>query len=699
MRNKCCRLMVVCLLLFHPVSVQGGEDPAYAEGFELKEVVVTGDRIMPQSDKVPREVLQSGRFANAGEAVIELPGVSAVRRAAGSAEPVIRGLGWERVFTQIEHLPLFGACPGHMDPPVTYGRAHGTQEIVVIKGVPSVALGPGGTGGRIIVKTDYERGAESPSGLGGWVRSAYDSVREGIVGEIGVQGGDRTVDLRGAFEALDYHDYESADDVKVPADQDEYSSSVSLGVRPLKNHRWRNSVNYVREEDVDYPSLPMNLDETDYWAYTTGYRIDFVEGKLKQFDSSFGLLKIDHVMSNRNKPTRSVFENETSSDSDAYSASAKLVWNFNSRTELITGADYFLLGRDAVRSRFNVNTGQRFFDHIWPDACQWDLGAFVESTIDMSDELKLRIGGRVDRVESNADAVDEVSLQGNTVQENYIRFYGTEAEDVDRTETVGGGNALLEWKANDQLVMYLGGGLTSRSAGITERYFAFAPAPGGYQVGNPAIDHEKKYEVDTGFDWTGSWFDCSVSVYHFWIHDYILPTALERLDVNGDGSPDPIRGFTNVDARLYGFESSMVLRLNENLHFPLSLSYVRGKNTSDDRDLPEIPPLEGTAAVRYQNGESRPWWVQFGGRFVARQDKVDEIFPEDETGAFNVFHLRGGFSFGKSFRVEAGVENLFDEEYNEHLTREALLPVNDLKQGDEIPAPGRSFQISLYLEF
>jgi outer membrane receptor protein involved in Fe transport len=49
--------------------------------------------------------------------------------------------------------------------------------------------------------------------------------------------------------------------------------------------------------------------------------------------------------------------------------------------------------------------------------------------------------------------------------------------------------------------------------------------------------------------------------------------------------------------------------------------------------------------------------------------------------------------------MEAGVENLFNEDYNEHLTREALLPVGDLKQGDEVPAPGRSFQISFRLDF
>jgi iron complex outermembrane receptor protein len=698
MSKKYFTIMIIFVLFFIQPGLAPGQERQPQE-YLLEEVIVTAEPTPPQAEKISTETLESGRFTNVGQAVAELPGVSAVRRAASSIEPVIRGLGWERVYTQMDHLPIFGACPGHMDPPITYGRSHATEELVVIKGVPSVTLGPGGTGGRIIVKTDYERKPDVPSQLDGWVRSGYDTVRQGIFGEIGAKGGNRWLDFRGAFETLDYNDYESADRLEVPADQNEYSTSFSLGVRPHKDHRWWNSINYVREEDIDYPSLPMNLDETDYWTYNTGYRVDFAQQTLKKFDASFGLLNIDHVMSNRNKPNRAMFENETTSDSDACSASAKMVWKVDPRIELTTGADYFHLSRDAVRSRFNVNTGQRFFDHIWPETTQWDLGAFAETNVELSDVLRLRIGGRVDRVESDVDAVDEPSLQGKTIQENYVRFYGGEAEDVNRAETLGSGNVVVEWEVDDQFTMHAGGGVSHRTAGLTERYFAFAPAPGGYQIGNPALDPEKKYEVETGFDWLSSSLDFSLSLYHLWFHDYILPTAVDWQDVNGDGTGDLIRGFKNIDARLYGAESVISFRLNEHLQFPLSVSYVRGKNTSDDRDLPEIPPLEARAAVRYKNGRYIPWWVEFGGRFVAKQDKVDETFPEDATDAFNVFHLRSGFAFGKSFRMEAGVENLFNEDYNEHLTREALLPVGDLKQGDEVPAPGRSFQISFRLDF
>jgi outer membrane receptor protein involved in Fe transport len=81
--------------------------------------------------------------------------------------------------------------------------------------------------------------------------------------------------------------------------------------------------------------------------------------------------------------------------------------------------------------------------------------------------------------------------------------------------------------------------------------------------------------------------------------------------------------------------------------------------------------------------------LQFGGRFADRQDKIDPLFGEDPTGGFVVLHLRGGGELWRGLHLQVGIENLLDREYHEHLTRETALPVGDLAQGDEIPAPGR----------
>ncbi len=697
MKIDWCWAFCFSLLAISPCAAQQAEERSSVE--VLEEIVVRETPLQVEVLSVDRQDLESGRYVNVGEIIAEMPGINAVRRGASATEPVIRGLGWERVSTQVGVLPLYGACPSRMDPPVTYIAPHSVQNVLVVKGIPSVTLGPFGTGGRIVVDPDYQRSASGEPELGGWAQVGADSVRRGLSAETGLEGGNEWLDFRGSFSALDYEDYESGDGKDVPADQREYSSAVSLGFRPEANHRWWNRFNYVREEDVDFPSLPMDNRKTDYFTANTGYRIDFEGGGLERFEAEFGWQTIDHLMNNAEKANRHTLEAETPSESDTYAGALKTWFTLAPNVSLAAGVDTFYLQRDATRTRFLVASGQTFKDHIWPDASQWNAGAFAEFHLDLIENLHLRVGGRLDRVESDAEGADDPGLGGRTVRENFVRFYGPEAADVTETEVLGAANVLMEWQVLPEILIYAGGGFSMRPAGVTERYFAFSPAPGGFLLGNPSLDAEKKYEIDCGLQWQRNGFDFSLSLFHFWFDDYILQTELARMDVNGDGTQDLVRGFQNVEARLYGVEASLIIKPAKHWSVPLSFYYTRGRNRSNDIDLPEIPPFEGRAALRFDHGEKHPWWCAFGGRFVAEQNDVDETFPEDETAAFNVFHLRGGVRIGRHLRLQVGIENLFDEDYNEHLTREVLLAAGDLVAGDEVPAPGRSYTFNLRFEF
>ena len=202
-------------------------------------------------------------------------------------------------------------------------------------------------------------------------------------------------------------------------------------------------------------------------------------------------------------------------------------------------------------------------------------------------------------------------------------------------------------------------------------------------------------ELYSGASWHRPGFQAFLSLFHNPVNDYILRTVIDRQDINGDGTEDTIRGFVNTDARLYGGEAGALVSPLDHWSFPVSLAWVRGCDRVSDRPLPEIPPLEGRAAARAEYGDRHPWWAELGGRFAADQARVDESFPEDETPAFAVWHLRGVIELTGWLELRAGVENLFDAEYHEHLTREAMMPVGDLMPGDEIPAHGRSFYLSL----
>ena len=65
---------------------------------------------------------------------------------------------------------------------------------------------------------------------------------------------------------------------------------------------------------------------------------------------------------------------------------------------------------------------------------------------------------------------------------------------------------------------------------------------------------------------------------------------------------------------------------------------------------------------------------------------------------FAFWHVRGRIDVARAMGIVAGVENLFDEEYWEHLTREAAANVPGLAPGQEIPQPGRHLTLALLFD-
>ncbi len=90
-----------------------------------------------------------------------------------------------------------------------------------------------------------------------------------------------------------------------------------------------------------------------------------------------------------------------------------------------------------------------------------------------------------------------------------------------------------------------------------------------------------------------------------------------------------------------------------------------GQNVSFDEPLPMVPPPSGVVAVRY---DRRPWFGELESRWAFPQNRVARItFDERVTDGYNVLALRAGWRPTGPIHVQAGVENLLDTFYQEHL--------------------------------
>lgn len=666
----------------------------------IEPVRVTAGNLPWGENSLTNNDLRGRSGGNLAEKLEDLPGVAAVRRGASASELVIRGLGWERVQTILGAVPLYGACPGRMDPPATYLDALATEQVTVFRQGGATLAGPGGTGGAIVANPDYERRPGAPTGVTPWLGTGYESARDAFSLEGGLFGGTGNVDYKLGGGHRTYEDYTAPDGTLVPAGQTTSTVSGSVGWRPTDDQRLWYAGTFTRDEDVDFPALPMNIVWSDFQVHNLGYRAERACGLVRRIELTAGLSAVDHLMDNARKPSRNKLEAATGSDANSAAAHAVFDLDPGAGWQLRTGLDASRLTRDALRTRRMVATGMTFHDRLWPDAVQQSGGGFVDLTRDLSKTLTLTLNGRLDVVDSKARAADDPSLGGLSVREQYVAYYGAGAAETDRTETLGQFQLGLTGRLGDNAGQwYARTGLSTRPGGITERYYAFGPAPGGYQVGDPTLQAEKKWEGELGTTLTGDHFTLSVSAFHAAVADFILPTVIDHRDVDGDGNPDTIKGFANVDATLSGGELGLEYHPIPTVYVPMTLSYVRGQNTSNDRDLPEVPPLFGTVDARWQVLAAGDTWLRGGCNFAADQEHVDPLFPEDRTGGYTTWHLGLESEPLRGWRLGLLVDNLFDKLYNEHLTREAVLPVGDLAAGQEVPAPGRNVTVTLRVEF
>ena len=85
---------------------------------------------------------------------------------------------------------------------------------------------------------------------------------------------------------------------------------------------------------------------------------------------------------------------------------------------------------------------------------------------------------------------------------------------------------------------------------------------------------------------------------------------------------------------------------------------------------------------------------------MARQNKVSDENNEQNTGGYALFNISGQYQVTPAVTMLAGVNNLFDRYYVNHLggtNRAAGNP--DLAMGDRVPGLGRSAYINVNVDF
>ncbi|OQY29711.1 MAG: hypothetical protein B6244_02680 [Candidatus Cloacimonetes bacterium 4572_55] len=626
----------------------------------MEEILVTG----AQDHAGPNVRLNEDTPKDIGEFFRKLPGCSAVKKGNFAMDPVIRSFKYDQLNIQFDGgIRCFGGCPNRMDPPTSHVQSEDLEKIELVKGPFSVRFGQAMGG---VVNLVMKRPRQTDSfRIHGKLESRYETNGDNRRGRITVYGGEKKIDFYAGGGVKDYGNYKTGAGNETPSSFDVTDYSLKVGFMPHRNHRiqvsWRQS--FVGH--VDYPALPMDADSDDtdiialdYSARCLNSRIISVNAKLYRSD-------VAHVMSNTNRKNYEIVHAVTDATADTYGGRGEIDLVVSKDILAYVGADYYRLRRDGIRTRDVYKMGEMTFDppkhfddYVWQDSSIEDMGFFSEWHFALSPGTMVTAGARIDLISSD---IKDPSPQ-------FLEEYGQLST---FEETNIGGNISVARKISGGGEVKLSMGRGTRTADLGERYINHLPI--GYDAhehfGNPHLNPEINHQIEIGLGARRNRFDVQVNIFYSLLKNFIfadVDSGLPRLYMPGT-PPEYAKRFYNIEnANQIGFEILINGVVGHGLSYQGDIAYTRAQNDDLDEPLPEVIPLESHLALRFDNDDL---WGELSARVVADQNRISDTFGETMMSGFSVFAVRAGATVFRTLELMIGVENIFDRNYYEHLSR------------------------------
>jgi iron complex outermembrane receptor protein len=130
------------------------------------------------------------------------------------------------------------------------------------------------------------------------------------------------------------------------------------------------------------------------------------------------------------------------------------------------------------------------------------------------------------------------------------------------------------------------------------------------------------------------------------------------------------------------------------------VNYTDGKNRDTGDNLYNIMPLNAKVTLTQ---DLSGWHNGIEVVMVSRKDKVSEVRNEIETPGYALVNLRGSHTW-KNVRLDFGVENLFDKNYDlptggTYTGQGWTMGINKIPWGIAVPGMGRSVYAGVNVSF
>ena len=639
-------LLMIAAIAAMPVNAE--ETPPDSDQdtgiFTLGEVVVTaeGESSEGSVSEVDEKMLRQFNRDDLSQALDLLPGVTVSRSAARNERTVsVRGLDVKHVPLFMDGIPIYVMYDGYSD----YGRftTFDISQIEVSKGAASVLYGFNTMGGAINVVTKRpEKPFEANAGIGlasGDTMKAYANVG-GNLGKWYLQGGASYVDrdyyeLSDDFEPTDTEDGGERDnsyitDKKVsfkvgyrPDGDDEYAISYSKQEAEKGNPVY---TGYDDSQKIRYWQWPQWDKESVYFNSKTGIgEKSYLKTRLyydKYDNSLFGY--DDDTYSTQNK--KSAFKSWY--NDDTYGGSIEVGTALLDHNNLKAALHY---KHDRHKEHDEGEPDQTYQDEYYSIA--------IEDTIALTGKLSARIGASYDW---------QFALDAEEYDSDTDSFSDFQTKDASAFNPQVG----LFYDFSDANSAYLTVARKSRFATLKDRFsYRF-----GTTLPNADLDPEIAVNYDLGFETKLDRIGFSGALFFSDIEDYIQQATIP----DPDDPTTTIKQNQNIgEVRIYGIEASLTAQIIDNLRGGVNYTYTEWDNRSNDDKITGVPEHKFVVYAIYTlfdrldlSADSTTYSGQYSSSDGVR-----------ETDDFTVVNAKASISLIKEVSIEAGINNLFDENY------------------------------------
>lgn len=653
------------------IAIAAAQVPfVYAQQATLDTVVVTAPAAsavltVTTDTKAPRQPIPA---QDGADLLKNIPGFAVTRKGGTDGDPLFRGMAASRLSILLDGEMILGGCGNRMDPPTAYIFPEAFDSVTILKGPQSVKHSGGASAGTILFERVQPDFSDKP--IHGYVSASGGSYgRNDQVAQIQAGGRQGYIHLNGNRSAAD--NYQDGNGTEVHSEYNRWSTNAALGWTPSADTLFELN---VANSDGEAAYGDRGMDGSKFARSNIGLRYEHnnLSPLLNKISARLYRNYVDHIMDNYSlrQPTTAM-KMASNPDRETIGGNVTIALTPNEHWRFDLGFDHqqnkhTTRNASSMMGTPSLNGVARMEDMNFSSS-----GIFLEANRHLDGDHSLHLGARM-----NYDQAEDTRAAKST-------YLATDSH------WLSSGFIRYEHQQTEHTRLYAGVGHSQRAADYWER--TRNPTAALTTDSTFFVNPERTTQLDIGALHKQDRIEASMSAFIAQHHDYIL---IESLTANATNA-------RNIRALTLGGEAELQWRATDNIKTLSALSWVYGENQSDNHALGQMPAPELRLGLTY---EKNTWSTGVLWRGVAEQNRVaineGNIVSQDigPSTAYGVWSVHGSWNALANLVLSAGVDNLFDKNYAEHISRSGAM-VSGFETTTRINEPGRMLWLKTQWQF